>query len=187
MSGDDPGRPELDDATIAFAGRVFQYTRAGNVEELRPLLEAGLPANIRNDKGDSLLMLASYHGGAELARVLMQHGGDPELVNDRGQTPLAAAAFKGDLAVVKVLLAGGADVNGSGPDGRTALFTAAMFDRVDVLRHLLANGADPARRDSGGLTAAEAAHRMGALAAPELLSGHVVSARTAGPGSRSDG
>ena len=55
-----------------------------------------MPANLRNDKGDSLLMLACYHGHEEVVRLLLDHGGDTELSNDRGQTPLAAAAFKGD-------------------------------------------------------------------------------------------
>lgn len=173
--GDVPDRPELDDATIAFAGRVFHYARTGDAGELQPLLEAGLPANIRNDKGDSLLMLASYHGAVPLVTIVLQHGGDPELVNDRGQTPLAAAAFKGDLAVMEALLAGGADVNGCGPDRRTALFTAAMFDRTDAVALLLGHGAMPDWRDVHGLSAADAARLMGATETPDQL------VRDAGP------
>ncbi len=107
-------RPELDEATIAFVGKVFQYARAGHAQELAELLGMGLPPNIRNDKGDSLLMLASYHGHAETARLLLRHGGDPELANDRGQTPLAAAAFKGDAETARALLVGGAQAVGSG-------------------------------------------------------------------------
>src|SRR5918997_1838601 len=97
----EPPKPELDEETIAFAQRVFQHARAGQVQELGDLLRMGLPPNLRNEKGDSLLMLASYHGHADAAQILMQHGADPELANDRGQTPLAGAAFKGDLATVQ--------------------------------------------------------------------------------------
>ena len=102
--------PELDEETIAFAQRVFQHARAGQAQELGELLRMGLPPNLRNEKGDSLLMLASYHGHADTVRVLMEHGADPELANDRGQTPLAGAAFKGDMATIMALLDGGADV-----------------------------------------------------------------------------
>ncbi|WP_375409194.1 ankyrin repeat domain-containing protein, partial [uncultured Methylobacterium sp.] len=91
--------PALDDETLAFAGRVFQFARMGHADELSELFGQGLPANLRNDKGDSLLMLAAYNGQAETAKVILDHGGDPELANDRGQTPLAGAAFKGDVAM----------------------------------------------------------------------------------------
>ncbi len=87
-------KPELDADTLAFAARVFQYARMGHAEDLADLFGQGLPANLRNDKGDSLLMLAAYNGQAEAARVILAHGGDPELANDRGQTPLAGAAFR---------------------------------------------------------------------------------------------
>jgi len=46
----------LDEETLAFAQRVFGHARAGRVEELTELLDQGLPPNLRNDKGDSLLM-----------------------------------------------------------------------------------------------------------------------------------
>ena len=132
--------PTLDDETLAFAQRVFQHARSGAAQELAGLLDAGLPANLRNDKGDTLLMLASYHGHGEVVRLLMEHGADPELANDRGQTPLAAAAYQGDMATVLLLLDLGADVNGSGHTGRTALMIAAMFNRTAIVERLLEAG-----------------------------------------------
>ena len=154
--------PALDDETLAFAARVFAFARGGCTAELGELLRMGLPANLRNEKGDSLLMLACYHGQAETARLLLDHGGDPELANDRGQTPLAAAAFKGDEGTVRLLLDRGARVEGAPPGAHTALMTAAMFDRTAILDLLLAHGADPGRRDAAGLDAEALAVRMGA-------------------------
>ena len=162
-------KPELDADTLAFVGRVFQFARMGHAEELAELFGQGLPANLRNDKGDSLLMLAAYNGQAETARAILEHGGDPELANDRGQTPLAGAAFKGDRAMAELLLAHGALVDGTGDGSRTALMTAAMFDRLEIIDLLLAHGADPDRRDGAGLTAAEMAQSMGAVHAPARL------------------
>jgi len=51
--------PALDEDTLAFARRVFGHARAGRAEELAALLEMGLPPNLRNENGNSLLMLAS--------------------------------------------------------------------------------------------------------------------------------
>jgi uncharacterized protein len=163
MQNDPPERPApLDEETLAFAQRVFDHARAGRDAELAELLAMGLPANLRDHKGDSLLMLASYHGHPDAARRLLEHGADPELANDRGQTPLAGAAFKGDAAMARLLLEKGAAVDGSGPDGKTALMIAAMFDRMEIIDLLLAAGADPQAQDVTGLTAADAAQKMGA-------------------------
>lgn len=165
----DDARPALDDATLAFAGRVFQFARMGHAAELAELFAQGLPANLRNDKGDSLLMLAAYNGQAEAARVILEAGGDTELANDRGQTPLAGAAFKGDAGMVRLLLDHGAPVDGAGDGTRTALMVAAMFDRIEIVDLLLAEGADPARRDGSGQTAADMARAMGAQVTPARL------------------
>ena len=164
-------RPALDDDTLAFARRVFHHARAGEAGDLGDLLRMGLPANLLNERGDSLLMLACYHGHLDTARVLLEHGGDPALANERGQTPLGAASFKGDAAMVRLLLERGAAVDGSGPDGRTALMTAAMFDRTEIVGILLAHGADPGARDAAGRTARDAAEAMGAKDTPALLAG----------------
>jgi ankyrin repeat protein len=164
-------KPELDADTLAFAARVFQYARMGHAEELAELFGQGLPANLRNDKGDSLLMLAAYNVQAEATRVILEAGGDPELANDRGQTPLAGAAFKGDRDIASLLLAHGAAVDGTGTGSRTALMTAAMFNRTEMVALLLAHGADPDMRDGAGQTAAALADSMGAADTPAQLAG----------------
>lgn len=152
----------LDDDTLAFAHKVFNHCRNGDSVELATLLDAGLPANLLTSTGDSLLMLASYHGRVETTRLLLKHGGDPTLANDRAQTPLAGAVFKGDHAVVELLLEHGAEVDQLPPGGKTALMFAAMFNRTDLLLRLLEAGADPELRDSEGKTALQLAQAMGA-------------------------
>ena len=160
---------ELDDDTLEFARRVFQYARTGETEQLAALLAQGMPANLRNERGDSLLMLACYHGHVETARVLLDHGADPELLNDAGQTPLAGAAFKGDAGIVRLLVARGAAIDSRGEGGRTALMVAAMFNRAEIVRLLLAHGADSGLCDASGLDARTAAEIMGAPDTPGLL------------------
>ena len=160
---------ELDDDTLAFARRVFQFARTGETAELAVLLGQGLPANLRNERGDGLLMLACYHGHVDTARVLLDHGADPELLNDAGQTPLAGAAFKGDAAVVSLLLERGAQVDAAGPNGKTALMIAAMFNRVEMMRMLIDHGADPLLRDAAAMSMREAAAKMGAVEAVAFL------------------
>ncbi|KAI0005592.1 ankyrin [Xylariaceae sp. FL0662B] len=113
---------------IEFAGRIYDAARSGQTDVFEQALPAGLPANMTNEKGDTLLMLAAYHGHADLVKLLMQHGADPNRVNDRGQSPLAGAIFKKEDAVIEVLLEGGADPEHGAP---SALECLAMFKQED--------------------------------------------------------
>jgi uncharacterized protein len=115
----------IDPEVVELAGRVFELARFGATEELAAYLDAGVPANLTNDKGDTLLILAAYHGHPETVAALLAAGADPGRVNDRGQTALAAAVFKQSEETVRRLLAAGADPDAGGP---TARETAAFFD-----------------------------------------------------------
>jgi len=100
---------DADPELAEFAARMFDLARAGDTETLRAYVDAGVPANLTNSKGDTLLMLAAYHGHAATVRMLAEQGADPDRANDRGQTPLAGAVFKKESAVVRALLDAGAD------------------------------------------------------------------------------
>jgi ankyrin repeat protein len=163
-------QPEMDEETYEMIQQLFQIARVGDAAQLKGLFERGFNApNIRDGKGNSLLMLASYNGNFEAARVLLEHGGDPQLANDMGQIPLAGAAFKGDTEMTRLLIEYGADVNARMPDGKTPLMFAAMFDRTEIIDLLLAHGADASLQANDGLTAQSLAQMMGAEAAQTHL------------------
>lgn len=119
-----------DPEVVELATKVFDLARRGETETLAAYVDAGVPANLTNDRGDSLVMLAAYHGHAEAVTVLVSRGADPDRANDRGQTPLAGAVFKGEDAVIEALLAAGADPAAGTP---SALDTARMFGKADLL------------------------------------------------------
>ncbi|MFE5210808.1 ankyrin repeat domain-containing protein [Streptomyces sp. NPDC056600] len=119
-----------DPEVVELATRVFEMARKGETGPLVRYLDAGVPADLTNDRGDCLVMLAAYHGHAETVRALLDRGAQADRVNDRGQTPLAGAVFKGDTEVVRALLAGGADPAAGTP---SAVDTARMFGRAEVL------------------------------------------------------
>jgi ankyrin repeat protein len=114
----------IDPDVIALAGRVFDLARSGCTAELAAYLDAGVPANLTNDKGDTLLILAAYHGHADTVAALLDRGADPARVNDRGQTALAAAVFRQSAPSVRRLLAAGADPDAGGQSARS---TASFF------------------------------------------------------------
>ncbi|MFE4861608.1 ankyrin repeat domain-containing protein [Streptomyces sp. NPDC056670] len=127
---------ELDPEVVELAARIFELARQGDAEALAAYVDAGVPANLTNDRGDSLVMLAAYHGHAEAVSALLARGAEADRANDRGQTPLAGAVFKGEDAVIKALLAGGADPSAGTP---SAVDTARMFGKADLLALFGAN------------------------------------------------
>ncbi len=122
--------PGPDDEVIEFATRLFGLARQRATEPLAAYVEAGGDPNLANHKGDSLVMLAAYHGHADTVAALLALGADPNRVNDRGQTPLAGAIFKDEADVVSALVAGGAEPDAGQP---SATATAQMFERADLL------------------------------------------------------
>ncbi|MFB7516536.1 ankyrin repeat domain-containing protein [Streptomyces sp. NPDC056144] len=119
-----------DPEVIELASKVFDLARTGDAETLAAYVDAGVPANLTNDKGDSLVMLAAYHGHAAAVAALLERGADADRANDRGQTPLAGAVFKGEETVIRALLAGGANPESGTP---SAVDTARMFGKTDLL------------------------------------------------------
>jgi uncharacterized protein len=129
---------ELDPDVVAFAHRMFDLARDGDSEQLAAHVDAGLPVNLTNDKGDSLLMLAAYHDHPGSVRVLLQRGADVDRVNDRGQTALAAAVFRRSSEAVTALLAAGADPRRGSP---SAVELARFFELPEMLA--LLDAVDP--------------------------------------------
>ncbi|KAI0354522.1 ankyrin [Trametes cingulata] len=95
MADSKPSVQSLPQETLDFAQRMFNAARDNNSELLLQAVDVGLPPNLTNAKGNTLLMLAAYNGHAALVRELLAKGADPNAVNDQGQSPLAGAVFKG--------------------------------------------------------------------------------------------
>ncbi|MEU9386200.1 ankyrin repeat domain-containing protein [Streptomyces sp. NPDC048279] len=119
-----------DPEVVELATKIFDLARQGRTEALVAYLDAGVPANLTNDRGDSLVMLAAYHGHAGAVRELLARGAHADRINDRGQTPLAGAVFKGETEVVEALMAFGADPAAGTP---SAVDTARMFGKAELL------------------------------------------------------
>ena len=127
----------LDEETLEFAHRMFELAREGRAAELAAYLDAGLPPNLTNDKGDTLLILAAYHDHPETVAALLRGGADHGRLNDRGQSALAAATFRRSAESVRALLAAGADPH---LGRQSAVATATFFELPDMLE-LLAEAA----------------------------------------------
>ncbi|MHB9863130.1 ankyrin repeat domain-containing protein [Streptomyces sp. YIM S03343] len=115
---------------VELATKIFGLARQGRTESLVAYVDAGVPADLTNDRGDTLVMLAAYHGHAGTVRALLARGAAPDRINDRGQTPLAGAVFKGEREVIEALVEGGADPAEGTP---SAVDAARTFARTELL------------------------------------------------------
>jgi ankyrin repeat protein len=131
----DGARATLDDATLAFAHRMFDLARDGQADELAAYVDAGLPPNLTNDKGDTLLILAAYHGHPAAVAALLDRGAAHARLNDRGQSALAAATFRRSADAVRALLDAGADPH---LGRQSAVATATFFELPEMLELLTA-------------------------------------------------
>jgi ankyrin repeat protein len=115
---------------LEFLQSTFDHARNGDLQRLVEVVDAGVPVNLTNSAGDTLLILAAYHTRADVVRALLERGADHARVNDKGQTALAAATFRQHRAIVTDLLEAGADPD-LGP--KSAVAIATFFELPDML------------------------------------------------------
>lgn len=119
------GKSDPDSGTRLEPQQVFDLARQG-ADVLLDLVDAGLPVDLADESDNTLLMLAAYHGRAELTAGLAERGADVNRLNGKNQAPLAGAVFKNEVDVIRVLIEHGADVDAGTPSARA---TAQMFGR----------------------------------------------------------
>ncbi|WP_330276359.1 ankyrin repeat domain-containing protein [Lentzea sp. NBC_00516] len=120
----------LTEQELAVLRSMFDLARTGDTDRLAEAIDAGIPVNLTNGAGDSLLVLAAYHDHPGTVEALLERGADAGRVNDRGQTALGAAVFRRSGRTVELLLDAGADP-ALGP--RSALDVARFFDLPEML------------------------------------------------------
>ncbi|MGE3510488.1 MAG: ankyrin repeat domain-containing protein [Vicinamibacterales bacterium] len=155
-----------------FTALLFAV-RAGSLESVKTLLDAGAEVNDALSDGESALVVAAANAHWEVANLLLDRGADPnhagagwnalhQTVHSRrpnlGYTPGPVPTGSLDsIEVVKKLLAKGIDVNARMTKngmkdgqrnrvnrlGATAFFLAAKTTDLEAIKVLLAAGADP--------------------------------------------
>lgn len=145
---------------------LFAATRANDIARVRRMLDAGYDVNSTNAQGDSLLILASREGAADVARLLLTRRARVEQRSRAGESALLLASIRGHLPIVRALLDAGADPTGS---DWTPLHYAAAGGHEAVCKLLLDRGAAIDARTANGTTPLMMAARQGHFAVVKLL------------------
>lgn len=142
---------------------IFNHARNGQTEAVQMYLDSGYTPNITSPRGDSLLIVAAYHGHADLVKIVLAQPGVPvDFQNKMGFTALTGASFKGYTDIMQQLIAAGATVNHRNMSGQTALMFASLTGRFDAVKLLLNSGANAKVKDASGNDAAALAAQQGA-------------------------
>jgi len=118
----------------------------------RLLLEQGLSASVRNDKGETPLIIAAKYSNADVLSLLLERNIDPDEANEEGLTALMWASRGGCLKCVEVLLTNKAKVDLQSKTGNTAVMLAAN-KQYAILSALLASSTELSIRNNQSFTA----------------------------------
>ncbi len=77
--------------------------KRGDEAGLREALEQGLDANLVNQNGWSLLMLAAVEGCVPVGRALLEYGAKVDAKNNKDQTAMQMASDRGFALFVEML------------------------------------------------------------------------------------
>ncbi|WP_039458752.1 ankyrin repeat domain-containing protein [Candidatus Jidaibacter acanthamoebae] len=117
----------------------------GKIEEVKALIncvrEQGSPIdlNVRDENGNSPLMIAIYLGYKDIVDLLICARVDKNASNEDGDTALIIAVRGGHKKIAEFLITTGADKNASNKDGDTALITALRNEHKSIAQSLIYN------------------------------------------------
>ncbi|SJN29338.1 putative ankyrin-like protein [Microbacterium esteraromaticum] len=108
---------------------TFDLARQGRLGPLGEMLDAGVPVDVRNPRGDTLLIIAAYAEQTDVVADLIARGADKDAVNANGQTAVSCAVFRRNEPLLRMLLAAGADQDAG---AHTAREVADQFQLTEM-------------------------------------------------------
>ncbi|CAM9236310.1 unnamed protein product [Ectocarpus fasciculatus] len=67
---------------------IFSFGRHERCADIERLLDRGIPINVRDEFGNTLLTIACQNGSKRVAKIVLRRGADINSRNHRGNTPL---------------------------------------------------------------------------------------------------
>ncbi len=143
----DTARRELFLRGYSYREDVFlDSAKDGEPVGVKLFVLAGMSPEVRNEQGETPLLLTARYDRAKAARALLESGADVNARDRLGVTPLMRAVLNSSVETVKTYVEFKPDLNAKTTDpeapGSTALMYAVAKNRPEVVDLLLDAGAD---------------------------------------------
>jgi len=131
-----------------------------DIELIKTLLDLGCDINAVNDRGETVLHLASDLGSIEIIKLLLKRGADLNILSHYNLSPLHNAAYSSDIDICILLLENGANLMQEGEPSVLDLYGKSFlldcdiyFDEIEQeiekekerMRIVFANGPHPSQ------------------------------------------
>ena len=134
---------------------------SGHIMIVRTLLNHGAKVNVKDQRGDSALLVACHKGDLELVELLIERGADVNLKNNNGWTALIRASQLGHTEIVEFLIKHGAEVNIESIQKECPLHRATYGEHTETVKSLLDHGASIDVQNSHGVSPLHCASAVG--------------------------
>ena len=135
---------------------VDDFLTAASVDDVERLtlgLKMGVPVDIKDSRGRTALLIATYANSINAARFLIDHGANVNIKDQLQDSPYLYAGAEGKLEILKMTVDAGANLKSVNRYGGTALTPAAHHGHEEVVRYLLSTTIDINQVNSLGWTA----------------------------------
>ena len=125
-----------------WASSLHEAAEAGNLEEVKRLIEEGEDINAQDVFRETPLHLAARRGHKDVVEYLISKGSEVNAKSIVRWTPLHTASFQGNKEVAELLISKGANINVIDKDGKTPLHHSAEQSHIDIAEILIFEGAN---------------------------------------------
>ena len=128
----------------------IEAVRNKHLRTVKAGIDAGFKADLKDNIGDPLLMIAVFDGHYKMCELLLKNGARPNAIGLLRKTALMWAAFVNNLKMCQLLLSYGADVRQTSEIGETALLCATKSKGYELIKLLLSKGSNVNKKDQNG-------------------------------------
>ena len=121
-------------------GDILDAVQSGDIATVKKFLDEGVPVDLTDEEGWSLLHHAAARGQVEVINLLREKGYRVDLIDNKGRTPFHYAAINGDIETIRLLIAMGSNVNSVDNEGNTPWKWSVMFEQNTAIEELTKHG-----------------------------------------------
>ena len=121
-------------------GDIFDAVQSGDITTVKKFLDEGVPVDLTDEEGWSLLHHAAALGQVEVINLFREKDCCVDLIDNEGRTPLHYAATNGDIETIGLLIEMGSNVNSVDSEGNTPLKWSVMCEQNAAIEELTKHG-----------------------------------------------